>query len=102
MSIRRRIERLEGPNVINRPPCVVAVRDGETLAEAFDRIEAEHGARPIKPLVVPAWPQTDEERAELMRRFKEQQLRSMAEAKSSRPKKEDTHEYVNAHFLKRS
>lgn len=95
----RRVEALEGPKPIKRAPCVVFVRLGETGGEALDRTERECGVRPIRPIGVPAHV-TDQ--ADFLRRFKEQQLGSMTEAKSSRPKKEDTHEHVNAHFLKRS
>lgn len=97
----RRVEALEGPKPIPRAPCVVAVRKGETLAEAYDRIEARHGARPRNPLVVPAMPETPEEQAELLRRCAEQQRRSIAEAKSSRPKKEVTNEHAHSHFFQR-
>ena len=95
----RRVEALEGPKPIKRAPCVVFVRPGETGTETLDRIERECGVRPIRPIGVPE-PVTDE--TDFLRRFKAQQLRSIEHAKSLRPKKEDTNEHANVHFLQRS
>ena len=95
----RRVKALEGRKPIKRAPCVVFTRRGETASETFDRVESECGVRPIRPIGVPE-PATND--IELRRRFKAQQLSSIARAKSLRPKKEEPNEHFNAHFLKRS
>lgn len=104
MSIRRRLERLEGSSVANRVPNVIEIDTlaNETLEQACERFRRKWGSLPHRGLVVPAKPKTPEERAEFRRQFREQQLRIIAEAESSRPKKEVANEHVSSHFFKRS
>lgn len=83
MSIRRRIERLEGTCGIKHSPCVVEHRQGEELCEAIDRVEAKYGERPNNPIIVPAKPRTLEEEEEFLHRFCKQQLRSVAKVRRS-------------------
>ena len=86
MSRLQRIAKLESarrPKPIAR--CVVIIREGETGTDAIDRVERETGVRPVRPIGVPEMV-TDENRAEMERRFKENQERLYAEVRSHRPK----------------
>lgn len=86
MSRHNRVAKLES---VRRPKpraaCVVVIRNGETGTEAIDRVERETGMKPIRALGVPGMV-TDANRAEFERRFYLQQTRSIADAKSARPK----------------
>ena len=86
MSRHNRLSKLE-QRVFPKPlpPCVVVIREGETGSEAIDRVERETGVRPVRPIGVPEMV-TDENRAAFELEFKLQQLRSIADAKASRPK----------------
>lgn len=69
-------------------PTVIPVNilGGETLAQACDRFRSRWGQLPKKAFVVPQRPSTAREHAAFKRAFKTQQLQSMEDAKSSRPK----------------
>lgn len=86
MSLHSRVAKLE--NVRHpkpRVPCVVVIRNGETGKQAIDRVERETGMRPYRSLGVPEIV-TDATRADFERRFKIQQIKSIADAKAARPK----------------
>ena len=86
MSIGNRLAKLEQRAFPKpRAPCVVVIRNGETGKEAINRVERETGMTPIRPLGVPEMV-TGANRAEFERRFYLQQTRSIAAAKSHRPK----------------
>jgi hypothetical protein len=92
MSILRRIKTLEA--IMSPPPRVPTVTEvdwlnGETVEEAKARFHAKWG-KFVKGthtiFVKPKKPSTPEERSTFARLFKEQQLASMENARTIRPK----------------
>ena len=88
-GLAKRVGRAEGRD---KPPVaipnVLHVRRGETIDEALARFGATYPNPPRQHrlLVVPERDRTDEDNADFERRFKAQQLKSQADARSANPK----------------
>jgi hypothetical protein len=90
-ALARRLGKLEeARKPVVRVPCVLHVRRDETTAEALARFAtAFPRARGHSLLIVPERIRTPEDEAAFDVAFKEQQERSLATARSQRPKETD-------------
>lgn len=102
MSIRRRIERLEGSNKPKHVPNVIEhdVWSGESKKQAVERHRRKWGSVPKRVFIAPARV-TEATEPEFLRQFKRQQTELIAAAKSTRLEEKE-HEHVHSHFLQRS